>query len=251
MYHLIQVDANTWAFEDVMPDGDTVRFFLLDGHEKALVIDSGYLPIDVHALAHEVLRENGRELDGFNRLKPILLANTHGDFDHTEGNASFPSFYMTQTDYDLCKIGEKCPDSVLIPAEEGLQIDLGGRVLQYFMAPGHTYGNAVLLDLTNRTLYPGDMIQTGNMFMFGPHRCPEQMAESLKKLCGMKSLYDQIYACHGKIVLDADAADELLAAWNMAVQKQVPPVRKEIFGTMIDMYCCGICNFYCNQDEAE
>ena len=57
MYHLIRVDNCTWAYEDRMPDGDTVRFFVLDGQEKCLVIDSGYLPVDVKGMVSELLKK--------------------------------------------------------------------------------------------------------------------------------------------------------------------------------------------------
>ena len=59
MYHLIRVDNHTWAYEDRMPDGDTVRFFVLDGQDKCLVIDSGYLPLDVKGMVSELLKKEG------------------------------------------------------------------------------------------------------------------------------------------------------------------------------------------------
>ena len=35
MYKLISADDNSWAFETVMDDRDTVRFFVLDGADAA------------------------------------------------------------------------------------------------------------------------------------------------------------------------------------------------------------------------
>lgn len=257
MYKNIEVDDNTWAFEKVMPDGDSVRFFVLDGDDACLVIDSGFLPLDIPAMVRDLLKQNGRDRvkeksqaemetktpDG---EKPILLANTHADMDHTGGNASFAEFYITQVDYDNMNLKESCPNSRMIPAEEGTTIDLGGRILRYYMAPGHTHGNAVLLDETNRILFPGDMVQTGNMFMFGNHRCPEKLMGSLEKLKGMKDRYDKIYACHGKLILPNDAVDEVIKAWEKVLKKEVVPVKKEVYdGSIIDMYQCGYCNFYC------
>lgn len=250
MYKLLKVDENTWAFEDQMPDGDTVRFFVLDGDERCLVIDSGYLEMDIQGLVRKLLQTEGRDKNQAGGEKQILLANTHGDVDHTGGNGSFPSFYLTLTDYECCHIKQKCPDAELIPVQEGMRIELGGRTMEYILAPGHTYGNAVLLDVSNRVLYPGDMIQTGSMFMFGAHRCPEKMASSLTKLRERKADYDQIYACHGQIVLPADAVDQVIEAWNMVLNKSVIPVPKIVLDTEIDMYCCGFCNFYCNQEPS-
>ena len=249
MYTPKRVDDITWTFEAIMPDGDTVRFFVLVGEEKCLVIDSGFLPIDIHGMAAELLYREGLDLTKDGEKKPILLANTHADMDHIGGNASFSTFYITKIDYERCGLSEKLPGSEYIPAEEGTTIDLGGRVLRYYLAPGHTYGNAVLLDETNRILFPGDMVQTGNMFMFGAHRCPDQMADSLRKLQGLKGEFDKIYACHGQMILPANAVDEVLKAWEKVLYKQVTPVVKRVFqDTDVDMYCCGFCNFYCNRE---
>lgn len=250
MYHLIRVDNNTWAYEDRMPDGDVVRFFVLDGSEKCLVIDSGYLPLDIKGMVAELLKKEGRDLTAGKEPKEILLANTHGDMDHTGGNGSFPSFYVTKTDYENCALQEKFPGTGYIAAEEGTRIELGDRTIEYYMAPGHTYGNAVILDRTNRTLYPGDMVQTGTMYMFGEHRCPEHMEGSLLKLIEMQDLYDKIYSCHGKLILPPDAVNETLAVWRKVRAGQVKPERTTVFETVpVDLYRCGFCNFFCDIKE--
>ncbi len=250
MYKLLTVDDNTWAYETVMDDGDSVRFFVLDGQDRCLVIDSGFFPVDVKTMVLELLKSQGRGRTSGGEEKPVILANTHGDMDHTGGNASFASFYMTGMDYENCGISEKCPDSVLIPAEEGTVIELGGRTIRYIMAPGHTYGNAVLLDVTNRTLYPGDMVQTGTMFMFGPHRCPDKLRGSLEKLRDMQDVYDRIYACHGQMIMPADAVDREIEAWDRVFSGEVQPERREVFDMPVDLYRCGFSNFYCNTSGA-
>ena len=64
-YEIIQMDADSWRIED-----GGVRFFLLAGHDKALLIDSGMnLP-------------NAREIaEGLTDL-PLAIINTHADRDH-------------------------------------------------------------------------------------------------------------------------------------------------------------------------
>lgn len=251
MYKLISVDDNTWAFETVMDDGDTVRFFVLDGIDACLVIDSGFFLMDVKALVLDLLRKEGRDKTSSDADKPVFLANTHGDKDHTGGNASFEAFYMTQTDYDNCGLKEKCPDSRLIPVEDGMFIELGGRTIRYILAPGHTYGNTVLLDETNRILFPGDMVQTGTMFMFGPHRCPDRLRKSLLMLQEMKDQFDHLYDCHGKMIMPADAVDEQIKAWDKVLNRELQPERCEVFGRPVDLYRCGFCNFFCNPSGEE
>lgn len=251
MYRQIKIDNHTWAYETVMDDGDSVRFFVLDGEKACLVIDSGFFPVDVKAMAQELLREQSRDRTEEGALKPILLANTHGDMDHTGGNGSFEEFYMTEADYVCCGLREQYPDARLIPAEEGTAIDLGGRIIRYIMAPGHTRGNTVLFDETNRVLFPGDIIQTGTIFLFGDHRCPELYAQSLQKVLQMKSQFSQIYASHGQLVLPPDAVDQEIEAWDLVLQGKVQPESREVFGNEVDFYSCGFSNFYCNKGSRQ
>ena len=246
MYKLIKIDPETWCYEDVMPDGDSIRIFVLNGEEKCLVIDSGFVEMDIKGMVSQLLESEGKNRTASGEEKEIILANTHGDGDHVGGNGSFEKFYITKTDYDNCGLKERFPETDYIPVTEGLQIDLGGRVLEYRLAPGHTYGNTVILDVTNRVLFPGDIVQNGTIFMFGDHRNPAQLEESLNMVIGMKDEYDKIFASHGQMVLDPSAAHETLKAWKMVLNKEVEPVKRKFFDTDVDMYCCGFCNFFYN-----
>ena len=78
MADVIKINENTFRIEDGM-----VRFFLLLGSEKALMIDSGMTTKDARKIA-----------EGLTDL-PIELMNTHGDGDHIAGNAAFDTFYMS------------------------------------------------------------------------------------------------------------------------------------------------------------
>ena len=78
---VVQIDDDTWRIEDGM-----VRFFLLRGTDKALLIDTGM------TIRHA--REIASALTGL----PVLLLNTHADGDHTGGNDQFESFYMHPAD---------------------------------------------------------------------------------------------------------------------------------------------------------
>ena len=76
-YTLIHMNENTWRIED----GD-VRFFLLIGTEKALLIDSG---MKLH-----IAKDIAAQLTNL----PIELLNTHADRDHIGSNEQFDCFYM-------------------------------------------------------------------------------------------------------------------------------------------------------------
>ena len=72
MADIIKIDNGTWRFEDGF-----VRFFLLEGSERAVMIDSGINCKEAACLAKELTD------------KPVMLLNTHGDGDHTSGTEGF------------------------------------------------------------------------------------------------------------------------------------------------------------------
>ena len=76
-YKIIRMNENTWRIED-----GGVRFFLLTGTEKALLVDSG---MNVH---------NVRDIATRLTDLPLSLLNTHADRDHIGSNEQFDMFYM-------------------------------------------------------------------------------------------------------------------------------------------------------------
>ena len=74
---IIKINENTWRMEDGM-----VRFFLLAGTERALLIDSGMMTHDAKDIAESLT------------TLPVSLLNTHTDGDHTGSNAQFAEIYM-------------------------------------------------------------------------------------------------------------------------------------------------------------
>ena len=238
MYELIKINDTIWAYQITMDDGDAVRFFVLDCADEVLVIDSGVLPVDVKQLALDAAKKSPDT--------KVTLINTHGDMDHTGGNASFASFYMHPEDYERCKIKERCPDAGLLAIQDGELLTIGSRTLQFVTTPGHTYGSVTILDLTNRIAFPGDVIQTGNIYMFGDHRCPDKMEESLLKLENVKERFDTIYSCHGKISLSTDSIGQVLEDWRKVLKKELPYQRITVFGTDVNRYQGTFCNFLYN-----
>lgn len=178
-------------------DEDYTRMFLLEGNERALLIDTGLDLSDISRSASELTD------------KPLVLANTHGDHDHCGGNYHFAQTYMHPAEYcmvDRAKLGS-CR---LLPLWEAQPIDLGGRLIEPFLIPGHTPGSLAYLDVTNRALYGGDSVQNGTIFLFGAGRDLEAYLISMQKLWNMRGRFDRVYASHGPAELKPDFIQVLI-----------------------------------------
>ena len=227
MPEIIQINKTTWRIEDGF-----VRFFLLEGVDKAVMIDSGMNCPNAIELAQNLTE------------KPVMLLNTHGDVDHTSGTAGFSKIYMHQKDYEGCGIAQKFPGTALAPVDDGDILELGDRPLKIIHIPGHTSGSLAILDVNNRVLYSGDSVQKGHIFMFGAQREPENFAASLDKLIAEQFQYDFIYASHDEFCLPADYAQKVKLAWQKVCANEVPFEKTEMFGNKIRSYTTETCGFY-------
>lgn len=224
-----KINDTTWCIEDGF-----VRCFLLEGMERAVLIDTGATCADARALAESVTD------------RPVVLVNTHGDGDHVAGNAAFERFYMHAEDYARCNVAARCPDSELIPLQDGDVIDAGGRPLDIIAIPGHTYGSVAILDRRERVLYTGDSVQDGHVFMFGAHRQPPAFAASLDRLIAASAQYDRVRAAHGTPELPAAFVQTVRNAWQQVLDGKITPHPEELHGRTVLTYDADGCGFYCN-----
>lgn len=227
MAEIIKIDDNTWRLEDGF-----VRFFLLEGEEKAVLIDSGVNCPDAFDIVKTLTD------------KPFILLNTHGDGDHTSGTSGFSHICIHPFDYEGCKVNNRYPDTVMIPVNDGDIIDLGKRTLKIIHIPGHTKGSIAILDMEKRVLYAGDSVQKGHIFMFGAKRCPQEYEESLEKLIDLKSEYDYIYASHDDFLLSNDYVEKVKEAWKQVNNGEVAYEMTDIFGNLVKSYTTPVCGFY-------
>ena len=227
MAEVIQINANTWRFED-----DFVRFFLLEGEKQAVMIDSGMNCPDALLQAKKLTD------------KAIILLNTHGDGDHTSGTASFQEIYMHSLDYTGCELDIMYPDTKLHAVNDGELIDLGGRTLKIIHIPGHTKGSIAILDVNNRALIAGDSVQKGHIYMFGDKREPQKYADSLDKLIAMESEYDVIYASHDEFSVPVGYARKVKEAWLQVQKNELPFEEIDLWGNKVKSYTGADCGFF-------
>lgn len=227
-YDVIQMNANTWRIED-----GGVRFFLLTGTERALLIDSGMMVSNARDIA--------RELTDL----PLSLLNTHADRDHIGSNEQFEEFYMHPEEEPVYRRSGK-PGNI-IPVREEDTIDLGERELKIIDLPGHTPGSIAVLDVANRVLISGDPIQEhGRIFIFGSHRNMKAYIRSLERLQGRISEFDEIWPSHADLPISTETIGKLREGAEAILAGKVQGTPEEMHGTSIIAYDLGFCTMLCD-----
>lgn len=228
MTEVIQIDKSTWRIED-----QYVRFFLVEGNDQAVLIDSG------------ISTPNAREVAAKLTDKPIMLVNTHGDGDHVSGTGAFDKIYMSSDDYYNCGLDKRFPATSLSRLRDKDIIELGERKLEIIEIPGHTKGSIAILDIQKRRLFSGDTVQSGHIFMFGGHRSPALFEESLNKLIAFQDRYDVILPSHDRPELPSDYSEKVLESWREVMSGRVSSTDVELHGVMVKSYDAEHCGFFC------
>jgi hydroxyacylglutathione hydrolase len=150
-----EILPNTWRI--TTPGCDC---YLLNGADEAILIDSGMSSQDIRAFAQS--------------LTPLPLSrviNTHSHFDHTAGNGFFDTVYGTEGIARSAKNTMGCdPEAYRLDysftiVKDNNTIPLNGRPLRILVLDCHAPGNLAILDETNRILFPGDEIETGQVLL--------------------------------------------------------------------------------------
>ena len=149
-----EMKPGTWVIEGV-----GCMSYLLLGTEKAVLIDSGMSPRDLHAYCREIT------------ALPIFgVINTHGHFDHTGGNGWFGKAYMHPMAAGAAKkpFGQADPKLLEYEIEilkDGQIIDIGGRPLEIIYIGAHSPGSIAILDKAERLLFTGDELEAGQVLL--------------------------------------------------------------------------------------
>lgn len=206
-FEIKEVMPKTW----VIGDNGSDNIYLVEGSEKALLIDTGLGAAD---LAGAVKKLTG---------KPVLVVNTHGHPDHSGSNYQFDKIYMHKADIEAAKMyssaearknvggsmlngknpgetdiykgNEKNPEYVAI--SEVFEFDLGDRIITVMETPGHTPGSICLLDIKNKVLFSGDNNNT-HVWLFLEGCSPlSDYLKTLEKQLSKLDKFTTLYPGHG------------------------------------------------------
>lgn len=231
-YEVIRINEQTWRIDEQ----HGVRFFLLLGSKKALLIDSG------------MTVQNAKEIaQGLTDL-PIELLNTHADRDHVGSNDEFEAPYMHPSEASNYHNSQgKCGE--ITPIWDGDELELGDRKLKIIALPGHTPGSIAVLDKKYRLLFSGDPIQDGRIFMFGVQRDFTAYRHSLVRLLGWREEFDEIYPSHGTCPLYMDQIEKLIHASEEILSGGAEYEKTEFRGMPLRIYHAQIADFLCPAEE--
>lgn len=207
IYTATKLHDNFWQIAE-----GSVRCFLCIGHEKAMLVDSGYGRGDLKAFAATITD------------KPVFLVNSHGDGDHVGGNDFFGEALMHPAEFAYYKMKNPTKAANLLPLWEGEIIDLGTMKFEVIHIPGHTPGSIALLDRENKRLIGGDSIQKGNILMCGQGRDFDAYIASMERLKAMEGAFEAVYAAHNRTDVDFSVLDDLIEGAKLLLKGKLDGV---------------------------
>ncbi len=206
--NIIPVNDHIW----LMDDHKAATCCLVAGHEAAMVIDT--------SIGVSNIRETARSLTDL----PLICVNTHGHRDHMGGNWSFDRAYMNLADLPLAErtihsseIAEELKQNGFrYPAfehiEDGHVFDLGGLEIEVMYFPGHTAGEIILLDRTDRVLFTGDGILEHLWLQMPESLSVRAQINSMEKLLPLRDSFDTILHGHCQQPFGMELYDTMFAA---------------------------------------
>lgn len=227
MDYIKKVSEHFWIIEE-----NGVRSFLFEGEKKAMLVDTGFGRLQIKEI-----------VEGLTDL-PVFLVNTHTDKDHTGCNRDFKPVFMHPAEMDHYKslLPEGCVMEDVRPLWEGDILDLGIWKFEVILTPGHTPGSIMLLERGKRMLISGDVIQDGDIFMFGLGRNIQAFQESLKKMIAMSDAFDSIWPSHGSYPLVADIIPGILQGMQDLIVGKLPE-QEPPWLMPCKKYTCSVANF--------
>lgn len=190
-----------------------VKSYLIEGGERALLLDTGTGAGDMRALVESLT----------DRL--VFLVSSHAHWDHIGCNHQFDERWVHEAEANATTLMEGVAnerirrafapegltgplpkgfdvESFVIPpapptgiVHDGHRFDLGGRVLEVIHCPGYSSGGIALLDAARGMLFSADVAYAGALYVYDPALLPTYHA-SLQRLAALAPDLRAVYPAH-------------------------------------------------------
>ena len=208
-------------------DEGTVHLYLVEGAQRALLIDTGF--------GHGDLSGYVRSLTSL----PLSVVNTHAHPDHEGGNAQFPIVHLHSAEM-ICSRFQAGPCSQ-VQVGEGYIFDLGGRTLMVLENPGHTPGSISLWDDQAGILFSGDSLGANTHWLFLPESMPLGVfQDSIRQYRTMSALIRAIYPSHDKAPIGTEYIDDILECIGQILSDPQVGQPFECFAGSALRHCSGL-----------
>ena len=260
-YETLELDEGIWAIDE----HGTNTMYLICGEEKCLLLDTGWGIGDLQGLVESLCS------------MPLTVVNSHGHPDHTFGNGLFSEVHIHSADktfvlepptletrqwiydnadillrdglpeaFDFNRWATSVPASI-VPIQDGHIFELGNRMLEVVELPGHSPGSICLLDRTTRSIFVGDSILTGSIWLQLNESLPlSQFQQNLQHIQELSDQFDHIFPAHvelDKLSLPKDVLDDLADGIGEILMRKRIGEPEETFagkGLRCDFGTCGI-----------
>lgn len=221
-----------------------VSMFLVQGTEKALLIDTGMGIGDLKSYIETFVKT------------PYEVVLTHGHCDHAGGASQFEQVYLTPKDLELEKwhaTREHRISDVFngpFPVPEGITeadfvpqrtesytpldpdqiFDLGGCTVAFIEVPGHTQGCLVPLVREDRVMIIGDALGENTLMHFRESTSVETYQRSIERLLAVQDDYDLLIRFHGTGASDHRILQDMHDLCTEIMEHKDAAVKAEMMG---------------------
>ena len=227
-FEVYKVAPDTFAIYEPHQSEEVISYLIL-GHDKALLFDTGMGISDIRKVVTELSK------------LPVVVLNSHTHDDHVGGNWQFDTIYSADTDFSRQNAtgstadaqaeiapGEVCDDlpkgfdaksystkpwRISKYIHDGDKLDLGGRTLEILSTPGHTPDAICLFDRANGLLFTGDTYYPAPIWLFRPETDLDAYAKSIARLAALASQVKTVLGAHNIPVAPSSVLTNLPAAF--------------------------------------